>query len=73
MQVNVTGFFSWVSGEVLNTPEPVVLLLLGGLYFVLSFGVRARTRAVDDTPRRESAPARPLPRPTSTLVTQQGR
>jgi hypothetical protein len=71
MQANVTAFLSWVSGEALNTPEPIVLLVLGGIYLMLSFRVCARTKAA--APRRSVAPVRPVPRPSSALVTQQGR
>ena len=42
MQANLTSLLSWVSMEALNTPEPVVLLVLGGLFLVLSFRVRSR-------------------------------
>jgi hypothetical protein len=72
MQANLSSLLSWASVEALNTPEPVVLLILGGLFLVLSFGVRARAKAMN-APAPESAASRPVRRPGSTLLTQQGR
>lgn len=72
MQANLSSFLSWVSVEALNTPEPVVLLLLGGLFLVLSFGVRSRARTAH-VPRTASGEARPIRRPSSALLTQEGR
>jgi len=75
MQANLSSLLSWVSMEALNTPEPIVLLVLGGLFLVLSFRVRSRPKVANAarpaTPA--SASARPVPRPGSALLTQQGR
>ena len=74
MQANLSSLLSWVSVGALNTPEPVVLLVLGGLFLVLSFRVRSRSKAANVTaPDPESAPTRPVRRPSSALATQQGR
>jgi len=42
MQANVLSLFSLVSSEVLGASEPVVLLALGALLLVASFGGRVR-------------------------------
>jgi hypothetical protein len=72
MQANLTSLLSWVSMEALNTPEPVLLLVLGGLFLVLSFRVRSRPKIAKAT-APESHSVRPVPRPSSELATQRGR
>jgi hypothetical protein len=75
MQANLTSLLSWVSMEALNTPEPVVLLVLGGLFLVLSFRVRSRPNVakVAKVTRPESGPVLPVRRPGSALLTHHGR
>jgi hypothetical protein len=72
MQANLTSLLSWVSMEALNTPEPVVLLVLGGLFLVLSFRVRSRPNVAKVT-GPESGPVLPVRSPGSALLTQHGR
>lgn len=78
MQATLTSMMSWVSNEALDTPEPVVLLILGALFLVLSFRVRARRDVADAAAQEAPSPrvvtaARPVSRPSSALAPQEAR
>jgi hypothetical protein len=70
MLANFNSFLSWVSAEALKTSEPIVLLVLGGLFLMLSFRVRVRSKAAN---LPVPAAPRPVPHPSSALATQQSR
>jgi hypothetical protein len=64
MLANVTAFVTWVTREVINTPEPLALLVLGVLFLALSFAGR---------PKRVGEPApHPVPPPSRRAAPESG-
>ncbi len=65
MSANLSSVLTWVSTEVVEAPEPLVLLVLGGLFLLLSFRVRSRRSAasVAVPPPARSTPTLASPRP----------
>ena len=61
MAVNLSSVLSWVSREVVDAPEPLVLLVLGALFLVLSFRVRARRDVQASTQVETAAPRTVVP------------
>jgi hypothetical protein len=55
MQPNASSFITWLTNGILNTPEPVVLLALGGLFLVLSF--RRRVPRVRHSAKSPATPS----------------
>lgn len=58
VELSLSGVISWFSVEAFNTPEPIVLLVLGGLFLTLGFRLSARReRVVEPSSVAEAPPA----------------
>jgi hypothetical protein len=72
MPANLLAVFSWASTWALNASEPVVLLVLGGLFLVLSF-LRVRSNRERQAAPSQPAQAQSIPGARTPLAAHQGR